>query len=180
MILCFVAGATIALLTSPGLRSGLGIGPSPQGSPSPSPTEPPPPGIGDPVRDTTIEFVVTEVTCGQNTVGEGVFTRRADGQYCVASFALRNVGGTLAILNVSDQVAATTAGTRHRASPEATAAVNGLLFVLPLPVASGDSETGKIAFDIPEDEVLATLELHDSEHSDGAVISVTASPPVAP
>ena len=177
MILCFAAGATIAMLASPGLRSALGISPSPQGSSSPSssPTAPPPPGIGDPARDTTIEFRVTEVTCGHSTVGEGVLTRRAEGQYCVASFELRNVGSTLAILNVTDQFAVTAAGSRHRGDPEATAAANGVLFVLPLPVAPGDSATGKIVFDIPQDAALAMLELHDNEHSDGAVITVPPS-----
>lgn len=177
MLLCFVAGAAIALVTSPGLRDTIGIGPGPDESPSPppSPTEPPPPGLNDPVRDTTIEFRVTEVICGRSTVGEGVFTRRAQGQYCVASFELRNVGRTLAILNVTEQYAVTAGGSRHRGNAEATAAANGLLFVLPLPVGPGDSATGQIVFDIPQDAVLATLELHDSERSDGAVITVPAS-----
>lgn len=177
MMLCFLAGATIAVLSSPGLRSELGIMPGPQGSSpssSPGPTVPPLPGLGDPARDTTIEFRVTEVTCGHGTVGEGVLIRRAQGQYCVASFELRNVGGALAILNVADQFAVTAAGSRHRGNPEATAAANGVLFVLPLPVAPGDSASGKIVFDIPQDAVLSMLELHDNERSDGAVISVAA------
>lgn len=173
MILCFVAGATITLFASRSPRNELGVGPDAQesSSPSPTPTTPPPPGIGDPVRDTTIEFVVTEVACGQSTVGEGVFTRRARGQYCVASFELRNVGSTLAILNVTDQFAVTTAGSRHQAHPEATAVANNVLLVLPLPVAPGDSASGKIVFDIPEDATLAALELHDNGRSDGAVIT---------
>jgi hypothetical protein len=115
---------------------------------------------------------VTAVTCGHGTVGQGVLTRRAKGQYCVATFEVDNVGRTLAILNVTEQVATTTSGSRHQGNPEATAAANGLLFVLPLPVAKGDSQTGKIVFDIPQDAVLATLELHDSQHSDGAVVSI--------
>jgi Telomeric repeat-binding factor 2. len=174
MVLCFAAGATIALLANAGLRNQLGLGPAlhESSSSSPSPTEPPPPGIGDPVRDTTVEFRVTEVSCGHSTVGEGVFTRRARGQYCVASYELRNVGNTLAILTVNDQFAVTTAGSRHQANADATAAANDLLFVLPLPLAPGDSSAGKIVFDIPADATLATLELHDSGRSDGVVITV--------
>jgi hypothetical protein len=176
MVACFVAGALLALLAIPGLRGAVGIGPSPAGSSAPSPpaspTPPPPPGIGDSVRDTTIAFRVTAVTCGHGTVGQGLLTRRAKGQYCVATFEVDNVGGTLAILNVTEQVAVTTTGSRHAGNPEATAAANNLLFVLPLPVAKGASETGKIVFEIPQDAVLATLELHDGQHSDGAVISV--------
>jgi hypothetical protein len=181
MLVCFAAGVTIALLVSPGLRSTLGLSPtspespSTSSSPSPTATEPPPPGLNDPVRDTTIEFTVTEVTCGHSTVGEGVLTRRANGQFCVARYQLRNVGSTLAILTVTDQFAVTTAGSRHRGDPEATAAANGLLFVLPLPVGPGDSSSGKIAFDLPADGVLAVLELHDSSRSDGAVITVPTS-----
>jgi len=175
MVLCFAAGGTIALLGSAGLRDQLGLGPEPSesSSPSPSPTEPPPPGIGDPVRDTTVEFRVTEVSCGHRTVGEGVLTRRARGQYCVASFEVRNVGSALAILNVTDQHAVTASGSRHRANPDATAAANNLFFVLPLLLAPGDSATGKIVFDIPEDATLATLELHDSERSEGAIITIS-------
>lgn len=182
MIVCFIAGATITLLASRGLRDQLGIGPGPQESspPPPSPTEPPPPGIGDPVRDTTVEFVVTEVSCWHNTVGEGILTRRARGQYCVASFEVRNVGSTLAILTVTDQYAVTSAGSRHRAHPDATAAANGLLVVLPLPLAPGDSANGKIVFDIPEDTTLAALELHDNPRSDGATIVVDPDDLTAP
>ena len=177
MVVCFIAGATIALLASRGPRTGLGLEPGPTESPTPSPTPttPPPPGIGDPVRDTTVEFVVTEVSCGLSTVGEGIFTRRARGQFCVTSFELRNVGSALAILNVTDQVAVTADGSHHQANPEATAAANGLLFVLPLPVGPGDSANGKIVFDIPADATLATLELHDNNRSDGAVITIQAA-----
>jgi hypothetical protein len=183
MVLCFAAGGTIALLGSAALRDRLGLGPDTPESPVPesfgpessTPTEPPPPGIGDPVRDTTVEFRVTDLTCGQSTVGEGVLTRRARGQYCVASFELRNVGGTLAILNVTDQYAVTTDGSRHRANADATAGANNLLFVLPLVLPPGESATGRIVFDIPADATLATLVLHDSERSDGAVITIDPS-----
>jgi hypothetical protein len=176
MIVCFLAGATITLLASRGLRTDVGVGPGPQDSeaPAPGPTEPPPPGIGDPVRDTTVEFVITAVSCGHTTVGEGVLTRRARGQYCVASYELRNVGSTLAVLTVTDQYAVTTAGSRHQGHPDATAAANNLLFVVPLPLAPGDSAHGKIVFDLPADATLAALELHDNQHSDGAVITIAS------
>jgi hypothetical protein len=178
MLICFAAGAIVALLSVPGLRQAVGLSPgpadSPTSSPTPSPTTPPPPpppGIGDPVRDTAVEFTVTDVSCGHPTIGEGIFTQRASGQFCVVGVVMRNVGGTIAIVSDEHQWTLATDGVRYQANHDATVRANGNLFTSFVPVVPGDSVIGKVVFDIPEDTAITSLELHDSESSVGAVIT---------
>jgi hypothetical protein len=179
MLICFAAGATVALLSVPGLRSAVGLGPGSAPDPSvtqppqtpTTPPPPPPPGLGDPVRDTAVEFTVTSVECGHPTIGEGIFTQRAAGQFCLVGLVMRNVGGALAIVSDNDQWAITADGVRHRADHDATVRANGSLFTSFVPVVPGDSVIGTVVFDIPADSALATVELHDNESSVGAVIT---------
>jgi hypothetical protein len=177
MLICFAAGAIVVLLTIPGLRSAVGLGggsSSPQAQTSPTteaPTTPPPPGIGDPVRDTAVEFTVTSVDCGHSTVGEGIFVQRANGQFCVVGIVMRNVGDAVAIVKDTDQWAVTADGERVRANHDATVRANGSLFTSFVPVVAGDPVIGTVVFDIPKDATIATLEFHDNAESDGAVIT---------
>jgi hypothetical protein len=176
MLICFAAGAIVVLLTIPGLRSavGLGSGADPTTPLTQSPTTPPPPpppGIGDAVRDTAIEFTVTSVECGHATVGEGIFTQRAAGQFCLVGVVMRNVGDVLAIVSDEHQWAVTADGERHRADHDGTVRANGSLFTSFVPVVPGDSVIGTVVFDIPTDAAITTLELHDNENSVGAVIT---------
>jgi hypothetical protein len=177
MLICFAAGAVVALLSVPGLRSAVGLGSAPDSSPTQSlqtpttPPPPPPPGIGDPVRDTAVDFTVTSVECGHSTIGEGIFTQRAAGQFCLVGLVMRNVGGTLAVVSDEHQWALTADGVRHRADHGATVRANNSLFTSFVPVVPGDSVIGTVVFDIPADATLATVELHDNENSPGADVT---------
>ena len=48
-------------------------------------------GLGTPVRDGNLEFVVSRVRCGVSQVGSGLLTRTAGGQYCLADVRATNV-----------------------------------------------------------------------------------------
>jgi hypothetical protein len=175
MLLCFAAGITVAMLTSPALRGAVGLGPDSPDDPAPTVTQSPtpaPPGIGNPVRDGAIELVVTGVDCDQKKVGRGLFTRHAAGRYCLVDFALRNTGSGLLFLSANDQWVVTTDGTRHNADLDATMVVNNSLLAAFAPVGPGDSMTGTLVFDIPDEATIATIELHEGSGTEGAIVTL--------
>jgi Domain of unknown function (DUF4352) len=53
------------------------------------PTEP---GIGDKVTDDDYQFTVTKVRCGVSRVGDQYSGEKAQGQYCIVSMRIKNVG----------------------------------------------------------------------------------------
>jgi hypothetical protein len=168
-------GASIALLASPALRGVIGMGPGPSvttPTPTPSPTPPPPPGVGDVVQDGAIEFVVIEVSCGHETVGQGIFTARARGQYCIVDVGLRNVGEVPALVRDVHQYVQATDGSRHAADSWATGLASGGAQLWLNLVVPGQSVRGSLAFDLPDGTTVATVELHDAENSAGAVVTV--------
>ena len=184
MLVCFAAGITLAFVASPALRDKIGMGvepPAPEPSPTQSPTPPPPPpppGIGDPVQDGTFEFVVANVECGVSTVGTGIFTTRAGGQYCLVDISVRNTGSIPALFLDSAQWADSSDGTRHNSDTRAGIVANGGLQVWINLVQPGQTLTGTIVFDIPAEVDLASVELHDSPLSNGVTVTIepTASP----
>jgi hypothetical protein len=177
MLICFAAGITVAMLTSPALRGVIGLGPDSPADPAPTVTvtQTPTPvssGIGNPVRDGAIELVVTAVDCDKKKVGRGVFAREAAGQFCLVEFALRNTGSGVVTLSASHQWVVTTDGTRHQADVDATMVANSSLFVGFTLVLPGDSMTGTLVFDIPDTAELETIELHEGPGTEGAIVTV--------
>jgi hypothetical protein len=178
MLICFAAGGVVAAIASPSLRDAIGIGPgntpssAPSPTPSPTPTTPPPPGIGDPVRDGTFEFLVTDVTCGVPSVGSGVFTDHADGQFCIVGIGVKNTGNLPALFVTEEQWAIAVDGSRHHANSTAGVIANHGLAVWVNVVTPGDTVAGKLVFDIPADATLDSLELHDSGLSHGVLVTV--------
>jgi hypothetical protein len=171
---CLAGSATIAMIASAGLRDSLGFGgpaePSPEVSTEPPP--PPPPGVGDPVRDGTFEFVVNEVSCGHATVGTGIFTRPAQGQFCIVDISVENVGNIAALLLDSAQYIQTSDGLRRNADSLAGVIANEGISVWINLVNPGQATGGKLVFDVPADATLTTVELHDSAFSEGAIVTL--------
>lgn len=180
LLAAFVAGtATVALIASPALRAAIGMidsSPTPTVSPTPtpSPTPPPPPpapGLGDPVQDGKFEFVVRELTCGLDKLEWTLFSRQADGQFCIADVSVTNMHDDRAVLPGAGQYVYTTDDVRVRSSSEANFVANhGQLDVWL--IGGGDSLTVKLVFDIPADATIATIELHDSLLSGGVTVTV--------
>lgn len=179
VLAAFVAGgATLALIASPALRGMVGMdGPppaptttTPSTTAPPSPTTPPPPGLGDPVRDGTLEFVVAEVNCGVEEVGSGLLIERAQGQFCLVDITAENIGDIPAIFSDAAQIVYTTEGTSHGAESWPGFLVNNLdlgrYWVNP-----DSTMTATLVFDIPAGTTVATIELHDSHFSDGITVT---------
>jgi hypothetical protein len=184
VLAALVAGAaTLLLIASPALRGLIGIDTaSPPASPTPSPssetptpTTPPPPsrpGLGDPVRDGKLEFVVLGLSCGVEKLEWTLFSRQADGQFCVVDVSLTNIDDDQVLFPGGGQYAYTADEMRVRSSSEANFVANrGHLDLWT--IGGGDSITVKLVFDIPADATLATVELHDSLFSGGVTVAVS-------
>src|SRR5690349_19313126 len=50
------------------------------------------PGLNDPVRDGKFEFTATRVKCGATKVGSGLVSEKAQGQYCLITLRVKNIG----------------------------------------------------------------------------------------
>lgn len=48
--------------------------------------------IGDPVRDGKFEFTVQEVECGVKEVGPELLEEKAQGQFCLVTITVKNIG----------------------------------------------------------------------------------------
>jgi hypothetical protein len=180
---CCAGGATLAMLTNAALRdatSNLGAQPAQADTPSPAVTRtttPPPPapdqaGLNTPVRDGKFEFVVTGVTCGQETVGTAPITRQAKGQYCVVDLTVENIGTKDQLLVDGAQKAVGPDGTEYGPDTGAGLIANANTSVWLNVVKPGAKVTGKMVYDIPDGVRLAKLELHDSVFSNGATITL--------
>jgi hypothetical protein len=181
MLIAFAAGGVVAVVTSPALRDAIGIGPGPSTttsptvtpSHSPTPTTPPPPGVGDPVQDGALEFLVTEVDCGVPSVKWGPVHDDADGQFCVVGLGVKNTSNRPAVLAADNQWAIAADGSRHNAKSTAGVLANHGADVWLKWISPGDTAAGKLVFDIPDDTTLQALELHDSGLSNGVLVTVS-------
>jgi hypothetical protein len=174
------SGAVLYLLGTALLHNALASGqPTPSASsesaePVVTRTTVPPkkPGLRVPVRDGQFQFVVTGVSCGHESVGESFVTRKAQGQFCIVTLTVRNVGTEDRTFADSFQEALDADGREYRADTAAGVIVNENADVVLNVVKPGHKLTGKIVFDVPDDAELATLKLHDSPFSNGAVVTL--------
>ncbi|HEX6871168.1 MAG TPA: DUF4352 domain-containing protein [Micromonosporaceae bacterium] len=182
---CLAGGATLVMLGSAAIKSALADtedagGPAPTAPAKPRRTTPPAPrkptggavGLNTPVRDGKFEFVVTSVSCGHDSVGNSLVHTEAKGQFCVVSLSVRNIGTESQTFTDLFQVAQDRAGNEYRADVTAGLIANSGAKALWTVIEPGDRVSGKIVYDLPDDETLATLELHDAILSGGATVNV--------
>jgi hypothetical protein len=181
---CCAGGATLALLTNAALRdatANLGAQPAQADTPAPAVTtttntQPArghdQAGLNTPVRDGKFEFVVTAITCGQETVGTAPITRQAKGQYCVVDLSVENIGNKDQLLVDGAQKAIGPDGTQYGPDTGAGLIANANTSVWLNVVKPGAKVTGKMVYDIPDGVHLASLELHDSVFSKGVTITL--------
>jgi hypothetical protein len=182
---CCAGGATLALLTSAAARDAFSFNNSAdpvtdpttvpaQAPPPPSPTPQPAaaPGLNTPVRDGKFEFVVSAVTCGQESVGINPLARQARGQYCLVELSVQNISTHDQLLLDGVQKAYDSTGAEY--SPDTAAGLianvgtQAWLNVL----KPGVKVTGKFVYDVPDGTTLSKLVLHDSALSNGTTVTL--------
>lgn len=133
-------------------------------------TEAPPaePGIGTPVTDGAIEYVVNSVTCSTDPMEDDTFAALApSGQFCkvnVSATALSNIGMFLGVITVSTTSEA-----------EVTPAVGAMMYEGTLQadfIDEGQTLTGDVVFDIPVDDSITSILLKENGLTDGVTVVV--------
>ncbi|HEY0487658.1 MAG TPA: DUF4352 domain-containing protein [Mycobacteriales bacterium] len=128
--------------------------------------------IGKPVRDGNFEFTVKNVKCGAARVGSQYLGKKAQGQFCVVTLAVKNIKNDPQMLSDSDQKAFVGTAS-YEADSEAGVYTNGNENSVFLNnVNPGNSVTGKVVFDIPKGKKLTAIELHDSGFSGGVRVDL--------
>jgi hypothetical protein len=125
--------------------------------------------IGQPARGATFEFTVRKLKCGVSKVGDNFIHATAQGQFCLVTLRVKNVGSEPEAYSSYQQVATGRNGAKYYNDDEAEFWANSkdnLPFMKS--INPGNSETGVLVYDIPKGGRLVSLELFD-----GAVDSLT-------
>lgn len=129
--------------------------------------------IGQPANDGKFEFTIKSVECGKTSVGSNQYlTKTAQGQYCLLSVTVKNIGDQAQSLVSSNQYLLNASGQKYSADDMATIynAPNGTSWYND--INPGNSVEGAIVFDLPKDQTPATAELHDSAFSGGVKVTL--------
>jgi hypothetical protein len=129
-------------------------------------------GIGSPAQDGSFEFTVDSFECGETTVGGEFLEEDAQGQFCLMSVRVENIGDSAQLFSADNQYVFNEEGTQYSASFEATFANNPEGDELFTEINPGNAVEGEIVFDIPEDAEAAYAELHDSPFSGGVRVEL--------
>ncbi|ONM47018.1 serine/threonine-protein kinase [Nocardia donostiensis] len=120
------------------------------------------PGLGDPVRDGKLEFVVTKVETGIAMVG----VERAEGAFTVIGMTVRNISAEPKTYLPLGQQLYDTAGRRY--DPDVTAtAQRAATAAAPTTLQPGESTATHLVFGVPVDSVPAHLTVRDFPLSQG-------------
>ncbi|HEY4963583.1 MAG TPA: DUF4352 domain-containing protein [Candidatus Saccharimonadales bacterium] len=130
--------------------------------------------IGQAADDGKFEFTVASVKCGQPSVSDssGYVTKSAQGQYCLMTVSVKNIGDKQQLFSESDQKLLN--ATSQQYSPDTTATLyndnNTDAFLSE--INPGNTVTGVLVYDIPKDQTPITAELHDSSLSNGVKVNL--------
>lgn len=130
------------------------------------------PGIGAPARDGKFEFVVSKVECGKPSVGSGLFREDAQGQFCLVSMSVKNIGNGAKTLDSAWQYAYDASNRKFDADGAASSYANDNHELFLNEINPGNQVDAVLVFDVPKDVKLAKLELHDSPFSGGVTVKV--------
>lgn len=130
--------------------------------------------IGQPARDGKFEFIVKNIECGRVNIGSDFLTKSAQGQYCLLTVNVKNIGNERQSLFSTNQKLLDSSNREFSADDQATlyASPQGSTASWYNDINPGNSVEGAIVFDIPKDIKPVAAELHDSAFSNGVKISL--------
>jgi hypothetical protein len=162
---CGVGGATGGSDSAAGGNSGTGQGDGSDDKPAAA-------KIGDPARDGKFEFTVTKLDCGKASVGKDPLSERAQGQFCLVTLDVANIGKEPQSFSDSDQKAFDADGTEFSTNTTAGLYANKNADTFYKEINPGNKITAVLVFDVPKETKLAKLELHDSFLSGGVTVEL--------
>ena len=128
--------------------------------------------LGEPVRDGNFEFTVNSVDCGAAQVGDEFLSDKAQGQFCLVDVTVKNIGDRPQTFLDTDQNAFDANGNEHTVDSEAGVIANDNADVWISDINPGNELNGILVFDMPADQDITSLELHDSSFSGGVKVTV--------
>lgn len=128
-------------------------------------------GLNQPTRDGKFEFTVTKIECGKSVLGSGITAKKAQGQFCLVTMTVKNIGNEARTFDAGSQNAYGIGNVKYGADGAATIWLDDANSFL-VDINPGNSVTGQVAFDIPKDAKIVKLELHDSLFSGGVTVTV--------
>ncbi|WP_326564000.1 DUF4352 domain-containing protein [Micromonospora peucetia] len=129
--------------------------------------------IGQPARDGKFEFTVKSSKCGVAKVGTSMLGDKAQGQFCLVTVNVKNIGKEAQMLDSSSQKAYAADGTEYSSDTEAGLYANEDQSTFFEEINPGNQVTGVFVFDIPKSVKLTKLELHDSMFSGGVTVALS-------
>ncbi|SCL28687.1 protein of unknown function [Micromonospora pallida] len=128
--------------------------------------------VGEPARDGKFEFTVKSSKCGVAKVGTDLLGQKAQGQFCLVTLNVKNIGKEAQMFDGSSQKAYAADGTEYSADGAAAMYANKNAETFLNDINPGNQVTGVLVFDIPKNVKLAKLELHDSPFSGGIDVTL--------
>ncbi|MEX2553898.1 MAG: DUF4352 domain-containing protein [Actinomycetota bacterium] len=128
-------------------------------------------GLNQPVRDGKFEFTVKGIECGQTSVGSQFLKKEAQGQYCVLSLNIKNIGTEAQTMFGDNQKLIDSQG-REFSSDSAAAIYSDQSKVWLEQINPGNAVDGQMYFDVPKDAQPVKVKLHDSAFSGGVVVNL--------
>ncbi|MFI7575878.1 DUF4352 domain-containing protein [Micromonospora sp. NPDC049497] len=129
--------------------------------------------VGQAARDGKFEFTVKSAKCGVAKVGTDLLGDKAQGQFCLITVNVKNIGKEPQTLIDSSQKAYAADGTEYSTDSEAAIYANKDQQTLFNEINPGNQVTGVLVFDIPKKVKLTKLELHDSLFSGGVEVALS-------
>lgn len=129
-------------------------------------------GLNQPVQDGKFEFTVRGIQCGQTRVGNQFLSKEAQGQYCVVSLKIENIGNEAQTM-VGDAQKLIDSQGREFSSDSEAAIYSDQSKVWLEQINPGNSVDGQLYFDVPKDAQPVRVELHDSLFSGGVIVNLT-------
>jgi hypothetical protein len=128
--------------------------------------------VGDAVRDGKFEFTVKQVKCGVSRMGSGALGKTAQGQFCLVTLQVKNIGKEAQTLSDSEQKAFGADNAQYSADSEAGIYANDNADTFLNDINPGNQVTGVLVYDIPANAKLTKIELHDSAFSGGVTVQL--------
>lgn len=131
--------------------------------------------LNEVARDGKFEFTVKSVACGKTEVvspDSDALRQKAQGQYCLMTLAIKNIGNEQQFFSQSDQKLLNASNQQFAPDSSATIYNGGNSQALLAQINPGNSVEGVLVFDIPKDQTPVTAELHDSAFSNGVKVSL--------
>lgn len=130
-------------------------------------------GIGDPARDGKFEFVVSGVECGVEEVGNEFLSETAQGQFCLVTMSVTNIGDESQLFDAGSQKGVTDTGATVDADGTASLYANEEADSFLEDINPGNSiQDVIVVYDIAPDQALEAVELYDSIFSGGVTVAL--------